>query len=600
MGNRVKSQGPLAVSIFCLALCTLIGTPLFALEYTYDENAGFLYSETLDLYRQDKFEQAADRFAELVNDYPWDARITIFKLLQGKSLFYSGNFEQSKDVFQRLIKAHPKSTYISASHYFLGKIYYFQESYDSSVQSFMKAANNSREREHTKIYTENFISVARAHLEADELYSYMSEARGKEFAFEVGLASAEKYYGERRFERAEDIIAELEMRYPNFADDRRLGALSQKIVQFASQKAIIALFAPLSGDWARFGRMMSNAVDLAIAEYQEKSGIQVEKKIYDTFGDMIAAAIDAKRLTDNPVSAIIGPLSSAEAVGVAAFSEIGNIPVIAPTASEKGLTSVSDMFFQLTPTPERMGEALAEMVARDIGLDSVAVLAPLDNYGKQISDGFVHTAIDSGATVFYQTFYPRGTRDYRRFLLELKEELLPDTFVAEIFLNEEGDTMEVEEIPVHVPAIFMPSYESELKLLLPQLRFYKIKTILLGSDSYGESEIVEMRESKDNPVLFVSKTLTLPEDTLWLKFNYLYQTEYEEPPEEVAAATYDAANIVLNCVRKGLYTSDEIWKCVREKQEYEGASGKIRFSAQRENIYVPVYFLTEGEIIRLE
>ncbi|NIS16645.1 MAG: hypothetical protein GWO41_09825, partial [candidate division Zixibacteria bacterium] len=92
------------------------------------------------------------------------------------------------------------------------------------------------------------------------------------------------------------------------------------------------------------------------------------------------------------------------------------------------------------------------------------------------------------------------------------------------FLNEEGDTLEIEEIPVHVPAIFMPSYESELKLLLPQLRFYKINTTLLGSDSYGQSEIVEMKESQDNPVLFVSKTLTLPEDTLWLKFNYLYQT----------------------------------------------------------------------------
>ncbi|HDS00797.1 MAG TPA: amino acid ABC transporter substrate-binding protein, partial [candidate division Zixibacteria bacterium] len=399
---------------------------------------------------------------------------------------------------------------------------------------------------------------------------------------------------------AEEIVDNLEVLYPDYAGDRRLDALRQKIVQFASQKAILALFVPLSGDWARFGRMMSNAVDLALEEYRKQPGIEVEKKTFDTFGNMIAAAIDAKKLMDDPVSAIIGPLSSGEAVGVAAFSEIGNIPVIAPTASEKGLTSISDMFFQLTPTSERMGEALAEFVARDIGFDSVAILAPLDNYGKQITDGFVQTAIANGATIFYQTFYPRGTRDYRRFLLELKQELLPDTFVAEIFLNDEGDTLELEEIPVHIPAIFMPSYESELKLLLPQLRFYKISTILLGSDSYGESEIVEMKESRDNPVMFVSNTLTLPEDTLWLRFNYLYQTKFDEAPEQVAAATYDAANIVLECVSKGLYTSDEIWQCVMEKKHYQGASGKIRFSPQRENIFVPVYFLSEGEIIRLE
>ncbi len=428
----------------------------------------------------------------------------------------------------------------------------------------------------------------------------MRDAGPRGFAFEIGLASAEKFYAERRFERAEEILDNLEVLYPDYADDKRLESLRQKIVQFASQKAIIALFVPLSGDWARFGRMMSNAVDLALDEYRQKPGIEVEKKTYDTFGNMIAAAIDAKKLTVNPVSAVIGPLSSGEAVGVAAFSEIGNIPVIAPTASERGLTSISDMFFQLTPTPERMGQALAEYVARDIGLDSVAILAPLDNYGKQITDGFVQTALENGATIFYQTFYPRGTRDYRRFILELKQELLPDTFVADIFLNEEGDTLEIEEIPVHVPAIFMPSYESELKLLLPQLRFYKINTTLLGSDSYGQSEIVEMKESQDNPVLFVSKTLTLPEDTLWLKFNYLYQTKYDEAPEQIAAATYDAANIVLECIDRGLYTSDEIWQCVMEKKQYQGASGKIRFSPQRENVFVPVYFLSEGEIIRLE
>ena len=68
----------------------------------------------------------------------------------------------------------------------------------------------------------------------------------------------------------------------------------------------------------------------------------------------------------------------------------------------------------------------------------------------------------------------------------------------------------------------------------------------------------------------------------------------------MAAATYDAANIVLDCVRKGAYTPDEIWQCVMDKKEYIGASGKIRFDANRENIFVPVYFLTDGQIIRLE
>jgi branched-chain amino acid transport system substrate-binding protein len=589
-----------AAFIFCLVLVLFSGSALYALEYSYDENAGVEYNRALQLYNQEKFDQAAEAFSALVTDYPYDARITIFKLLHAKSLFYAKRYPQSKAAFERLIKSNPHSSYVPSSHYFLGKIYYAGEQYDSAAQEFMQAVRRSNNRGHKAIFEKNFLALARSHMNADQVNSYAGRTDDRQFAFEIGLAAAEKYYAERNFDRAQDILDNISGNSPGSSDDKRIAALRKKIEQFASQKAVIALFAPLSGDWAKFGRMMSNALDMALEEYRKNPGIEVEKKTFDTFGDMIASAINAKKLSSQPPSAVIGPLSSAEAVGVAAFADISDIPVIAPTASEKGLTSLSDMFFQLSPTPERMGEALAEFVTGEIGIDSVAILAPLDNYGKQITDGFVHTALDSGVTIFYQKFYPRGNRDYRRFILDLKKELLPDTFVADIFLNAYGDTMEVEEVPLHVPAIFLPSYTSELKMILPQLRFYKISTILLGSDSYGESEIVDMSESGDNPILFVSKSLTLPEDTGWLKFNYLYQQEFEEPPEEVAAATYDAANIVLDCVRQGAYTPDEIWECVTNKKEYIGASGKIRFDANHENIFVPVYFLSEGQVVRLE
>ncbi len=589
-----------AVLLFCLLLILFSGSSLPALEYSYDENAGIEFNNALQLYHQENFDQAAQAFSELVSDYPYDARITIFKLLYAKSLFYAKRYPESKAAFERLIKSNPRSSYVPSSHYFLGKIYYADEQYDSAAQEFMQAVRHSSNRAHKAVFEKNFLALAHGRMTAGQINSYAGRTDDKQFAFEIGLAAAEQYYAERNFDQAQNILDNISKNSPGAFDDKRIAALRNKIEHFASQRAVIALFAPLSGDWAKFGRMMSNAVDMALEEYRKNPGIEVEKKTFDTFGDMIASAINAKKLSTQPPSAVIGPLSSAEAVGVAAFADISDIPVIAPTASEKGLTSLSDMFFQLAPTPERMGQALAEFATGEIGLDSVAILAPLDNYGKQITDGFVQTALDSGVTIFFQKFYPRGNRDYRRFLLDLKKELLPDTFVADIFLNADGDTMEIEEIPLHVPAIFLPSYASELKMILPQLRFYKISTVLLGSDSYGEPEIVDMRESQDNPILFVSKTLTLPEDTAWLKFNYLYQQEFEEPPEQVAAATYDAANMVLDCVRQGAYTPDEIWQCVTDKKEYIGASGKIRFDANHENIFVPVYFITDGQIIRLE
>jgi len=585
----------------CLLLIFSAGlNSLPAQDYRRDPAAEADYQAALTLYNQEHFSEAALAFTDLVAGFPQDARITIFKLMQAKALYYAGRLPEGKIALNRLIKTHPRSTFLPTAHYFLGRIYYQQGLYDSSAQTLIKAVEESGSERHKALFLTNLKAVANNKLTAEMAYLLMNQAQDEELSKELVLIAIEKLYLDHNFERADRLFEDFALLYPEAVLDKRFNALRHKIELFSSQKAVLALFAPISGELAHFGRMMSNAFELAVESYLENPVLELERRIFDTFGNSIVSAIDAKKISSQPVSAIIGPLSSEEAVGIAAYADIANIPLICPTASEKGLTSISDMLFQLSPTPERMGEAMADFVTGQFGLDSVAVLAPLDNYGKQVSDGFVRRITEKGGTVFYQKFYPRGSRDFRRFMLDLKEELLPDTFVAEIFLNADGDTMEVEEIPLHVPALFLPAYSSELKLLLPQLRFYKIKTILLGTDSYGDDEIVEMRESKDNPVFFVSRSLFLPEDTAWLKFNYLYQTKFEEAPDRVAAITYDAANLVLDCVREGLFTSEDIWRCIKAKGSYEGASGRIDFNAHRENVRVPVYLLSDGEIINLE
>ena len=576
--------------LICLIIILSAGlNNLAAVEYNLDPAADSDYQAAVALYNQEQFSPAAMAFTKLVTDYPLDARITIFKLMQAKALYYAGNLAESKIALNRLIKTHPRSSFIPTANYFLGRIYYRQELYDSAALALIKAVEESGSQRQKELFLTNLKALAEGKLSAEKAHQLMNQAEDEELSKELALIAIEKFYIDHNFERADRLYKDFILLYPESASDKRLNALRQKIELFSSQKAILALFAPISGELARFGRMMSNAFELAVESYLENPTLELERRTFDTFGNSIVSAIDAKKISGQPVSAIIGPLSSAEAVGIAAYADIANIPLICPTASEKGLTSISDMLFQLSPTPERMGEAMADFVTDQFGLDSVAVLAPLDNYGKQVSDGFVRRMSEKGGTVFFQKFYPRGSRDFRRFMLDLKDELLPDTFVAEIFLNADGDTMEVEEIPLNVPALFLPAYTSELKLLLPQLRFYKINTILLGTDSYGEDEIVEMRESKDNPIFFASKSLFLPEDTAWLKFNYLYQTKFEEAPDRVAAITYDAANLVLDCVREGLYTSEDIWRCIKAKGVYEGASGIIDFNAQRENVRVPIY-----------
>ncbi len=575
-----------------LALCIAAST-LRATSGAADLQSRIQSAESF--YERSEYTRAAELFGELVALNPSYDRISHLRIMEAKSRYYAGELEPATQLFERLIADGKSSSSDPACHYFLGRIAFDRDDYPESAEHFVRAFDLTKDSELKNICYSNCLSLCIGYLSFSEQKSVLTASyqADQRLFRDLVYNTAKKYYEIGLHRQAERIV---NIHSAFIGDgDSQIRNLENEISLGLSRSLDIALLVPLSGELAAYGRQMDAAAELAVITYG-KPDTDIRIKSYDTHGNSIVAAQLSRDVTSSGVSAVIGPLTSQEAVGAAPYSDFWSVPMILPAASEKGLTSVSNRIFQLSPTPETMGRRLAEAAIDELGLDSVAILAPNDGYGRQITEGFKKIIGENDIEIFYEVYFPRGSSDYRRFMLSLKEAVLPDSFDPTIFLDETGDTLETEEIAVNIPTIFIPAFAEELEFIIPQLRFYRINTIILGGEDLGDPDIVSLKSMRYYPAMFISHSMFTDADTSWQRFRYLLEEENKMTATPVAGLTFDAVRMTIEAAELGGFSASGIARGWESLGRVNGVTGPFEFNEQNENIAVPVYIVLDGLI----
>ena len=576
--------------VFCLT-ASAVGTTPDAIDLSTQIRAAE------SLYEHSEYTRAAELFSELAALNPSCDRIAHLRIMEAKSRYYAGEHERAALLFEEIIADRKSPSYDPACHYFLGRIAFDQDEYPESAEHFVRAFDLTNDSELKDICHSNCQSLCIGYLSFSELKSVLTASYqvDRRLFSDLVYNTAKKYHEIGLHRQAERII---DIHSAFIGDeDSRVRDLENEISRGLSRSLDIALLVPLSGELAAYGRQMDAAAELAVMTYG-KPDTDISIKSYDTHGNSIVAAQISRDVTSSGVSAVIGPLTSQEAVGAAPYSDFWSVPMILPAASEKGLTSVSNRIFQLSPTPETMGRRLAEAAIDELGLDSVAILAPNDGYGRQITEGFKKIVGENEVNIFYEVYFPRGTSDYRRFMLNLKEAILPDSFDSTIFLDDAGDTLETEEIAVNIPTLFIPAFAEELEFIIPQLRFYRISTIILGGEDIGDPDIVSLKPMRYYPAMFISHSTFADADTSWQRFRYLIEEENKMTATPVAGLTFDAVRMTIEAAELGGFSSGGIARGWESLGKVDGVTGPFEFNEQNENIAVPVYIVLDGFVER--
>ncbi|MFD1797533.1 ABC transporter substrate-binding protein [Paracoccus aurantiacus] len=133
-----------------------------------------------------------------------------------------------------------------------------------------------------------------------------------------------------------------------------------------------------------------------------------------TCTDAAASVAAAERQVADGVKAMVGGQCSGETIAVLEKVGIPNgVMMISPSATSPALSTIEDngLFFRTAPSDARQGEVMAQL-AKDQGIESVAITYTNNDYGKGLADSFQAAFEKLGGQVTTSAAHDDGKADY--------------------------------------------------------------------------------------------------------------------------------------------------------------------------------------------
>ena len=567
----------LVVLIAALLLCL----PL-AVGYTEtiddEPEAVSAYARGKRLEREADWLGAARQFEELAGRFPGSPNLDLFVFNRAKSYYHFGDYGNAIAGFTNFISRFPDSYYAAHARYFLANMAYIRGSADLALREYITAYAESRDSRLNELILS---SLQAALTNASQVRLSTADFA----AVPVG----------RRCQLIEPLVETLRAQQ-HFATANRLAtACGGEAVPAGgsgpslAQEMSMAMLLPFSGELQSFGEDLYNGAVIAAELYRTETSRGLILEPYDTQGDPVNAARIVRQLQDSPTALIVGPLTSSEAMVASATLACDPIPLIAPAATEAGLTRLSESSFQLSPNVELQGVVMAEYAAAELGADSAAILTSTASEHLRMARAFSERFTELGGTIVAIQYYRSRDKDFGPIVRDIKGMILGVQPDSVYFIDENADTLDFDVVPVHLDCLFMPGTSSQLRQLLPQVHFYNLNAVWLGSDGWGDQSIYSLEDRIVGGSVFPSPFLEseLSEETI--RFAALYDARYGERPNRLAKLGYDAVRLSTGAVRSGGITRQQLVERLAGITGWPGAAGTVTFGKSRENIAMPLY-----------
>lgn len=333
---------------------------------------------------------------------------------------------------------------------------------------------------------------------------------------------------------------------------------------------------PETGVAAVYGNSIRKGVELALEEIQAQSERTISVEFVDSASDAEQAAAAADRLLDEGALALIGGVTTPEALAMIEAIDQHDRVLLSPSASSPALTGASINFFRVFFSDFTEGVKMANFAAVKQEIGSVVIIAKVQEYAKGVQDVFRQEFERNGGTVLETIEVPEGTDDFSG-VVERVQTLDPQ-------------------------AVFIAGYANDIAKVIVALRNIGFSGRILTTHAFSSREVLSAAGDAANRVL-----LTLPvfdahsEEEPVKSFVAAYEAAYEETPDVWAAHGYDAMKILYQALPEEMRTPADFWTGMRQIEDYPGVTGPIRFDEKGDVSRFPRVFMVEdGELVDYE
>ncbi len=391
--------------------------------------------------------------------------------------------------------------------------------------------------------------------------------------------------------------------------------LYEKLLRASYQPAIktitVGVIIPLTGDNMIQGNSFLRGMHKALS-----SSINSNKKIAfmikDNEGDEIQTIRVVNELEKNPaVKAIIGPISETNAIIAANSLQGKNIPLLIPSATLDGITSLGNNIYQFNSNLSVRGKIAARYITKILELDSIAVLAPADNFGHALTDAFVKEVDQLGKKIVGVEWYSgiptdlkRQFKNLRKIAFDLKEKdnnydeylgmvldsldflfELSDDDLFDIPDDEDGKLTALDSSKLKlntIQAIYSPAHPDHLAYIGTQFPMYYFETQIVGNDSWKNLDV--LNQSNIGPHM---------EGLIIISNNYSIDIK-----DQIYNQAFDCTQLIYSIVNDQNNGRLALAKKLSNLSDFSGESHNVRFFDSNLNTSLQVLRYENNQITR--
>lgn len=353
----------------------------------------------------------------------------------------------------------------------------------------------------------------------------------------------------------------------------------------------IGFIGPLTGDYANYGTLCRQAVEMAIDEINAKGGVNgVQIKLFaeDSEGDSQKALAAMEKLSSSDkVCAIIGPVLTGETFSVAERAQAEGIVVITPSASHKDITNVGDYIFRTTPSDGLQGEVAGKYWADVLGYTKLAVLYAKNDYSQGLYESMSEAFEQEGGKVVAAETFMVGDKDFKTQLTKLKN--------------------------TDAQAIYLPDYTAEMAQILEQASQLGMDKPFLSGDGFLSEEIYSLAGQYTDGVVYTASAL-VEESSRNKEFKDAYAAMWGIGPDSFATNAYDATYILASVIEKVGASRAAIKSGMEQVKDFEGVNGIINFASNGDlvayqgiyevhgttPVYVGAFTVEDGRLVKVQ
>ena len=347
----------------------------------------------------------------------------------------------------------------------------------------------------------------------------------------------------------------------------------------------IGVIGPMTGGAAVYGNAVANGAQIAANEINALGGMQIILDVQDDEADP-EKGINAYNVTlDNGTQMILGTVTTAPCVAVAAQAYEERIFMLTPSASSADVTAGKDNAFQVCFTDPGQGLAAAEMIVEK-------------KMGTKV--GVIYNNADVYSTGIYQAFEARA------------KELGLEIVAVSTFASDDNADFSVQVAACKdagADLVFLPIYYTPASLILAQAKAVEYAPVFFGGDGMdGILTLEGFDKALAEGLMLLTPFAASSQDEKTQSFVKQYVAAYGEEPNQFAADAYDGVYALYtasqNAGINGETSPEDACEMLIEQfatLQVSGLTGELAWATTGEVTKTPaVYVIQDGIYAKVE